>query len=84
MKNIASCEYNMDTVCVEVIFSDGTKIVIDCTALENELEVNSIHQAELDWLIYNEPHTYVNLVLTGTMKEYLSLPPIHTLQDTNN
>ena len=84
MKKVVFCEYNMDTVCVETIFSDGTKIAIDCTALENELEVNSIQQAELDWLIYNEPHTYVNLVLTGTMKEYLSLPPIHTLQDTNN
>ena len=84
MKHIVSCEYNMDTVCVEAIFSDGTKIAIDCTALESELEVNSIQQAELDWLIYNESHTYVNLVLTGTIEEYLSLPPIHTLQDTNN
>ena len=37
----------MDTVCVETTFADGTIIVIDCTALENELEVNTVQQSEL-------------------------------------
>ena len=81
MKNIVSCEYNMDTVCVEAAFSDGTKFTIDCSAVENELEVNTIQQAELDWLIYNEPHTYINLILTGNIKNYLSIPSVHLLLD---
>ena len=42
MKNLVRCEYNMDTVCVEATFTDGTSIAIDCTAVENELEVNTI------------------------------------------
>ena len=61
MKNLVRCEYNMDSVCVEATFADGTTIAIDCIAVENELEVNNIQQSELDWLIYNEPLTYVNL-----------------------
>ena len=40
MKNIKSCEYNMDTVCVELRFEDGSTISIDCTAVENEVADN--------------------------------------------
>lgn len=78
MKNLVSYENNMDTVCVEATFADGTIIVIDCTALENELEVNTVQQSELDWLIYNEPHTYVNLILSGDMGAYLKGTAIYT------
>ena len=81
MKNIVSCEYNMDTLCVEAVFSDGTIIAIDCTAVENELEVNTVQQSELDWLIYNEPHTYVNLVLLGDIGDYIKGKPEHILLD---
>ena len=81
MKNLVRCEYNMDTVCVEATFTDGTSIAIDCTAVENELEVNTIQQAELDWLIFNEPHTYMNLILSNEILKYLSYLPTHTLQD---
>ena len=35
MKKIRSCEFNMDTGCVELRFSDGGMIAIDCTAIEN-------------------------------------------------
>lgn len=81
MKNIVSCKYSIDTVCVEAIFSDGSKIVIDCTTVENELEVNTFQQSELDWLIYNEPHTYVNLILSNEVIKYLQEKPEHKLQD---
>ena len=36
MKNIKSCEYNMDTGCVELRFTDGGVISINCRAVENE------------------------------------------------
>ena len=35
MKNIKSCEFNIDTSCVELRFADGGMIAIDCTAVEN-------------------------------------------------
>ena len=43
MKTIKSCEFNMDTGCVELRFQDGSMISIDCTAVENEV-ANSMHQ----------------------------------------
>ncbi len=30
-KKVISCEFNMDTACVEVKFADGNRIAIDCT-----------------------------------------------------
>ena len=37
MDKVISCEFNMDTACVELRFADGSMISIDCTAVENEL-----------------------------------------------
>ncbi len=40
MKHLLSCEFNIDTVCVELKYSDGSMISIDCTAVENEVADN--------------------------------------------
>ena len=37
MDKVMSCEFNMDTACVELRFADGSMISIDCTAVENEV-----------------------------------------------
>ena len=55
MKNIKSCEFNMDTGCVELRFQDGSMISIDCTAVENEVANSMYQRSELGWLIYNDP-----------------------------
>lgn len=34
MKTLLSCEFNMDTACVELKYSDGSKIFIDTIARE--------------------------------------------------
>ena len=52
---ILSCEFNIDTACVELRLSDGTMISIDCTAVENEVADNMYQRSELDYLIYNDP-----------------------------
>ena len=31
MDKIISCEFNIDTACVEVKFADGSMIAIECT-----------------------------------------------------
>ena len=50
---------------------DGTSLSIDCTAVENEV-ANSMHQrSELDWLIYNDPLAYAELILNGDPETYL-------------
>ena len=71
MKNIKSCEFNMDTGCVELLFEDGGMIAIDCTAVENEVADNLYERSELDYLIYNEPLAYAELILNGDPEAYL-------------
>lgn len=71
MKNIKSCEFNIDTGCVELRFTDGSMIAIDCTAVENEIADNRFQRSELDYLIYNDPLAYAELVLNGDPEMYL-------------
>ena len=68
---ILSCEFNIDTVCVELKLADGTIISIDCTAVENEVADNMYQRSELDWLIYNAPLEYADLILNGDPEKYL-------------
>ena len=72
MKTIKSCEFNMDTGCVELRFQDGSMISIDCTAVENEVADNRFQRSELDYLIYNDPLAYAALILNGDVEAYLS------------
>ena len=68
---ILSCEFNMDTACVEMKMADGTMISIDCTAVENEIADNMYQRSELDWLIYNAPLEYADLIWNGDPEKYL-------------
>ena len=72
MKTIKSCEFNMDTGCVELQFQDGSMISIDCTAVENEVADNRFQRSELDYLIYNDPLAYADLILNGYVEAYLN------------
>ncbi len=71
INNIISCEFNIDTSCVEVKLADGSMVSIDCIAVENEYANNMYETSELDFLIYNDPLSYVRLLLSGKMGEYL-------------
>ena len=71
MSKILSCEFNLDTACVELCLVDGTLISIDCTAVENEVENSMYQRSELDWLIYNNPLAYAELILNGDPDLYL-------------
>lgn len=71
MKRLLSCEFNLDTACVELKFSDGTMITIDTVAVENEVADNMYQRSELDWLIYNAPLEYADLILNGDSEKYL-------------
>ena len=56
MKKLISCEYNFDNCCVELKFTDGSMIAIDTM---------------LDYLIYNAPLEYADLILNGDPETYL-------------
>ena len=65
MNHLLSCEFNIDTACVELKYADGSMISIDTIAVENEVADNMYERSELDWLIFNAPAEYADLVLNG-------------------
>ena len=71
MTHLISCEFNMDTACVELKFTDGRMISIDTIAVENEVADNMYQRSELDYLIYNAPLEYADLILNGDPETYL-------------
>ena len=71
MERLLSCKFNFDTVCVELKFSDGSMIAIDTIAVENEVADNIYQRSELDYLIYNDPMAYADLILGGNPEAYL-------------
>ena len=76
------CHFNMDTGCVELLLRDGRKISIDCTGGEDALDVTMAQQTELDYLIYNDPLGYADLILNGDSEKYLkNVSGSRTLED---
>lgn len=78
---ILSCEFNMDTSCVEARFTDGSMITVDCKAVETALDANTLQRSELDWLIYNKPLEYMHAVFSGEIEEYVKGSAEHRLND---
>ena len=77
MSKLLFCEYNMDTACVELKFTDGRMISIDTIAVENEVADNMYQRSELDYLIYNAPLEYADLILNGDPVKYLKTVTVY-------
>jgi hypothetical protein len=77
MTKLLSCRYSMDTNRMETRFEDGTSLSIDCIAVEDEYGSTPAQRAELNWLLYNKPLEYAQLVLGGEIEHYLSLGRDH-------
>ena len=76
------CKFNMDTGCVELTLQDGRKIFIDSIGVEDALDVTMVQRTELDYLIYNDPLGYADLILNGEPEEYLkNVAGSHGLED---
>ena len=73
--------YNMDTNSVELTYSDGSVLTIDCEEVENFYNVTNSQMTDLDWLVYHAPMEYAGLVLSGKMKNYLRDATLHGLED---
>ena len=62
-----SYQFNIDTACVELVFDDRSQISIDFTAVESEAADNRFQRSELDYLIYNDPLAYADLILNSKL-----------------
>ena len=75
-------KFNMDTGCVELTLQDGRKIFIDSIGVEDALDVTMAQRSELDYLIYNDPLGYADLILNGDLEKYLkNVAGSHGLED---
>ena len=68
MKKLLSCEFNIGTACVELKYSDGSMLAIDCDTVEDEYAKTIRQRSALDYLVYNAPLEYAELVLCGEIR----------------
>ena len=60
----------------------GERSPLTCTGVEDALDVTMAQRSELDYLIYNDPLGYADLILNGDPEEYLkNVTGSHGLED---
>ena len=68
---VGFAKYDMDSGYVYSRLIDGNIVLIDCTAIERTYAENMHERSELDYLIYEDPASYVELVLENDVRNYL-------------
>ena len=71
MTSIKSCEFNIDTACVDVVYKNGSTLSIYTPLIEETMRTTVYSRSKLDWLIDNAPLEYAQMVLDSTMQNYL-------------
>lgn len=70
MRELICCAYHEDSA-VELRYTDGTLIEIDCMAVEDEVARNMYERSELDYLLTHDAVRYADLILNGDVAECL-------------
>ncbi len=85
MDKLVSCKFNIDTACVELRYTDESILSINCIAVEDEFGYSPHARAELDWLIYNDPLSYAQMLLDDKLEEYIksAINPHNLASDEN-
>ena len=71
MRKLISCEFNIDTACVELRYADGEALSLYTPGIEDSFDTTQPMRTEMDWLIYNAPLEYAQMALDGTLEQYL-------------
>ena len=74
---VKSCTYNIDIGKLEMGDVFGNQYWIDIYEVEDECLDNMYQRSSLDYMLYNEPIKYVNLLLEGKLREYVHGHPIY-------
>ena len=77
MKTVSFARYDLDSGYVYGRLSDGNIILINCTAYKQAHADNMYERSELDYLIFNDPAGYVELVLDDNPEAYLKAVAKH-------
>ena len=78
MSKLISCEFNVDTACVELRYADGGGMNIYCPGVEDNFNTTLSMRTEMDWLIYNSPLKYARMVLDGNWRDTSKKLPVYT------
>ena len=78
MDRIVFAKFDMDSGCVYAWTEDCNLILIDCDAVEKAFADNIYQRSELDYLIYNDPKSYAELVWNESPEEYLRIVTDYT------
>lgn len=82
MRKLVSCEFNIDTACVELRYADGEALGLYTPGIEDSFDTTLPMRTEMDWLIYNAPLKYAQMALDGTLEQYLGeAAGMHGLED---
>ncbi len=73
MLKLISCEFDFDTACVELRFTENVSLSIDCDVVERQYAHTIQQRCDLDYLVYNAPLEYAQLVLTDRVADYLNM-----------
>ena len=65
--------YNDDTNCVEVCFSDIVTVNLYTQDIEDNLHTTMYTRSQLELLAETNPREYAEMVLNGTIQDYLDL-----------
>lgn len=68
---IIEAGYNMDSGYVYARFITGNIVLVDCDEMEKTYADNMYERSELDYLIWNDPVAYTELILDNEVEKYL-------------
>ena len=68
---ITEAGYDMDSGYVYAKFITGDIVLIDCDEVEKTYAENMYERSELDYLIWNDPAAYIELILDNEVEKYL-------------
>ena len=70
MNKLTSCEFNIDTACVELRYAGGGNINIYCPGVGDSFDTTLSLSTEMDWLIYNATLEHASMLPAGTLAGY--------------
>ena len=68
---IVSAVFDMDTAGVNVLMDNGVFVEINTLEIEDAAANDMYQRSALDWLVYNAPVEYAELILNGDLSQYL-------------
>ena len=74
--------YDMDSGYVYAKFITGDVVLIDCDKVEEVIAENLYERSMLDYLIYNDPASYTELILEGHPEKFLKAVTQYTPLDS--